>query len=62
MITRRNDGDRGALAVGTQRARHSPDGLGDDRNGDELKAMQEPRPDRAFKALRAVSKEEEQDS
>jgi hypothetical protein len=53
-------GDRCALAVGAERARHPPDGLGDDRHGDELEAMQQAGPDRSLQELRAVGKEQEQ--
>ena len=36
----RNDGDRGALFVGGEVLCHSPDGEGNDRNGDDLESPQ----------------------
>ena len=60
MITATTVGDRCALAVRAQRARHSPNGLGDDRHRDELEAMQQAGSDRSLKELRAVCKEQEQ--
>jgi hypothetical protein len=44
----RENRDGGALAVGGKRFRHAPDGLRDDGYGDDLKAGEDARPDRAF--------------
>ena len=55
-----NDGDRCALAVRAERARHSPNGLRDDRHRDELEAMQQAGPDRSLQGVRAIGKEDEQ--
>ena len=57
----RHHRDRRALAVGAERAGHAPDGLGDDRHGHELEAVQEAGPQRSLKRARAMREEDEGD-
>ncbi len=55
------DGDRHAQAVGAELARHAPDGLGHDRHGDDLEAVN-PGGVSEIKTLDAVREQHERDS
>ena len=56
---RRHNRDRSALAIRTQRARHAPNGLRDDGDGDEPEAMQQARSSRPVQRFGAISEEDE---
>lgn len=53
--------DRGPLAVGAERPRHSPHRLRDDRHGNELEPMKQARTNCAVKISGAVGEQDEQD-
>ncbi len=52
-------GDRCTLPVRAQGARHSPDGLGDDGDRDELQPMQQAQADRTVERVRAVREQQQ---
>jgi hypothetical protein len=54
-------GDRSALAIGTERARHAPHRLGHDRDGHQLEPVKQTRPDFPLEGARAIGEEHKRD-
>ena len=61
MISAADDGNGGALPVGAQHTRHTPNGLGDDRDGHEFQTVDQANTDRSAECGRAIGKEHERD-
>ncbi len=55
------DGDGRALAIRGERARHAPNRLRYDGNGDELEAVQQPRARRSTQRVGAIGEQDERD-
>jgi hypothetical protein len=57
----RDGGNGCAFPVRTERPRHAPKGLADDRDGDKFQAMQQSRSGRATEGTRPISEQHEHD-